>query len=82
MATTSHTMWQKFVQFLLPKLGWLGDANSWGACIQAEGQVEEFIHSGNVTVLIMTTPNGLRPSILEEGFKGSPKPLKRALRKA
>ena len=49
----------EFTQFLMPKLGWLGDVYSWGARIQAEGQVEEFIHSGNVTVLIMTTPDGL-----------------------
>ena len=49
----------EFTQFLMPKLGWLGDVYSWGARIQVEGQVEEFIHSGNVTVLIMTTQDGL-----------------------
>ena len=49
----------ELIQFLMPKLGWLGDGYSWGARIQVEGQIEEFFHSGNVTVLIMTTQDGL-----------------------
>ena len=49
----------EFIQFLMPKLGWLGDGFSWGARIQVEGQIEEFIHSGSVTILIMATQDGL-----------------------
>ena len=30
-------------------LDWLGDGFFWGACIQVEGQVEEFTHRGNMT---------------------------------
>ena len=56
----------EFIQFLMPRLGWLGDGFSWGARIQVEGQVEEFIHSGNMTILLMVTLDGLCSSDIQQ----------------
>ena len=56
----------EFIQFLMPKLGWLGDGFSWGARLQVEGQVEEFLHSGNTSILLMVTPDGLCCSDIQQ----------------
>ena len=56
----------EFTQFLMPNLGWLGDGFSWKARVQVEGQVEEFLHSGNMSVLLMVTPNGLCSSDIQQ----------------
>ena len=53
----------EFIQFLMPRLG---DGFSWGARIQVEGQVEEFLRSGNTRILLMVTPDGLCSSDIQQ----------------
>ena len=49
----------EFIQYLMPRLNWLGDGFSWGARALVEGHAEESLHSGNTRVLLMATSDGL-----------------------
>ena len=56
----------EFIQLLMPKLNWIGDGLSWGARVQVGGQVEEFLLSERVHVLLMVTPDGICSSEIQQ----------------
>ena len=55
----------EFIQFLLPKLAWIGDVFSWGARLQVGGLVETVLRSGNAHILMMATADGLCSSNIQ-----------------
>ena len=55
----------EFLQFLLPRLAWIGDRLSWGARLRVAGADEEVIHRVNVHVLMLNPPDSLCNSSIQ-----------------